>query len=253
MLAPVSDSDALLPMVQLRRAALLASIKEPSAALKILDSLNATFPDRPEPYSMRGDIEHDAKHYTASVNAYTAAIARLGHETQQNWTLFYQRGISQERAGDWPKAEADFQHALQLAPEQPFVLNYLAYSWTERGENLDKARQMIERAVALRPNDGAIIDSLGWLVLRQGDVPGAVKLLQRAVELEPADPTVNGHLGDAYWAAGRKLEAQFQWRRALTLEPDADDVVKLQTKLRKSEDALGNVAAVPVATKAATP
>ena len=115
---------------------------------------------------------------------------------------------------------------------------------------------MIERAVALRPDDGAIVDSLGWLELKQGNVKGSVKLLQRAVELQPADPTLNGHLGDAYWAAGRKLEAQFQWRRALVFNPEPDDVPKLQAKLRESETALGNPSGTPASSasgKTATP
>ena len=137
-----------------------------------------------------------------------------------------------ERARDWARAEADFLRALELFPDQPFVLNYLGYSWTEQGRNLPRARQMIERAAAAQPNDGAILDSLGWVQLRQGDVQGAVKQLERAIELDSNDPTITSHLGDAYWAAGRKLEAQFQWRRALTLKPDPDDIVKLEAKLR---------------------
>ncbi len=242
VLSHVADTDPLSPMVQLRRATLLASIKQTDAALKVLDTLAAAYPDRPETYSLRGDILRDMKRYPEAVQAFTDAIKRLGKEKPDNWSLYYERGISQERAGDWKKAEKDFLHALELSPDQPFVENYLGYSWTERGENLDRARRMIEHAVAQRPEDGAIIDSLGWLVLRQGDKPGAVRLLQHAVELEPADPTMNAHLGDAYWAAGRKLEAQFQWRRALTLSPEPEDVPKLQAKLRQSEAALGNVA-----------
>ena len=102
---------------------------------------------------------------------------------------------------------------------------------------------MIERAVEQRPNDGAIIDSLGWVMLRQGDTDGAVKSLEHAVELLPEDATINGHLGDAYWAAGRRQEALFQWRRALNLNPEPEDVPKLEAKLRESEQALGIAAA----------
>jgi Flp pilus assembly protein TadD len=86
--------------------------------------------------------------------------------------------------------------------------------------------------VQRRPNDGAIVDSLGWVMLRQGQVTDAVSTLERAVELEPEDSSVNGHLGDAYWAAGRKLEAAFQWRRALTFNPEPDDAAKLEAKLQ---------------------
>jgi Flp pilus assembly protein TadD len=146
-------------------------------------------------------------------------------------------GIAEERAHQWPKAEADFLHALQLSPDEPFVLNYLGYSWTEQGTHLAEARRMIERAAAARPNDGAIIDSLGWVALREGDTARAVSDLEKATELQPEDPTINGHLGDAYWAAGRKLEALYQWRRALTLNPEPEDVPKLEAKLHDAQAA----------------
>jgi len=115
------------------------------------------------------------------------------------------------------------------------VLNYLGYSWTELGRNLDQAQQMIVRAAQARPNDGAIIDSEGWIALRRGDVAGAVSDLEKAVELEPEDATINGHLGDAYWAAGRKLEALYQWRRAVSLKPDPEDLSRLQARLREAQ------------------
>jgi Flp pilus assembly protein TadD len=148
--------------------------------------------------------------------------------------VFYQRGVAEERAHDWPKAKADLEQALKLSPDQPFVLNYLGYSYADMGQNLDEARSMIERAAFRRPDDGAITDSLGWVLLRQGHADQAVKVLERAVELEAEDPTINGHLGDAYDAAGRKVEALFQWRRALTLKPDPEDKAKLDAKLAKA-------------------
>ena len=122
-----------------------------------------------------------------------------------------------------------------------FLLNYLAYSWAEQGRNLPRARAMIEAALKKRPNDGAIVDSLGWVALRQGHTAEAVSLLERATELEPSDATINAHLGDAYWAAKSQLLAQFQWRRALSFTPDADEIPKIQAKLRESERALGNL------------
>jgi len=118
-----------------------------------------------------------------------------------------------------------------LSPDQPFVLNYLGYSYADMGHRLDEARAMIQRAAERRPNDAAITDSLGWVMYRQGDYKQAVKTLERAVELEPEDATINSHLGDAYFAAGRKIEAQYQWRRALALNPPPDDAAKLEAKL----------------------
>ena len=120
-----------------------------------------------------------------------------------------------------------------MQPEQPDVLNYLGYSWVEQGLNLDRARAMLERAVELRPRDGWIIDSLGWVLFRLGDFEGAVLNLERAISLQPADPVVNEHLGDAYWRVGRKREARFQWDRALTFEPEPDLVPVIQRKLRE--------------------
>ena len=112
------------------------------------------------------------------------------------------------------------------------MLNYLGYSWADMGQNLAQARAMIDKAVQRRPNDGAIVDSLGWVMLRQGEVAEAVRTLERAVELDPEDASINGHLGDAYWAAGRKLEATYQWRRALIFNPEPDDAAKLEAKLQ---------------------
>ena len=255
-LDPVRSSDALRPLVQLRQAALLAKVGKPDIALGILDDLQKTYPDRPEPLILRGDVERDAKHFPQAVAAYSGAIERSGPPQPNHWALYYERGIAYDQSKQPEKGEQDFLRALELSPDQPFVLNYLGYSWTEQGRNLDRAHKMIERAVALRPDDGAIVDSLGWLELKQGNVKGSVKLLQRAVELQPADPTLNGHLGDAYWAAGRKLEAQFQWRRALVFNPEPDDVPKLQAKLRESETALGNPSGTPASSasgKTATP
>ena len=149
--------------------------------------------------------------------------------------MFYDRGIALERSHQWQAAEADFHHALELAPDQPFVLNYLGYAWADMGRNLDRARQMIQKAAERRPNDGAITDSLGWVAYRQGDVGEAVRTLERAVELEPEDATINAHLGDAYWAAGRKIEARFQWQRALTFNPEPGDAANLEAKLKTAQ------------------
>jgi Flp pilus assembly protein TadD len=112
------------------------------------------------------------------------------------------------------------------------VLNYLGYSWIDQGMHLARATEMIEKAVKLRPNDGAIVDSLGWALYRVGDYEGAVKQLERAVELLPHDPTINDHLGDAYWRVGRRHEARFQWQRALSLEPETDLIEVIEGKLR---------------------
>jgi len=144
----------------------------------------------------------------------------------------YARGISLEQTKQWPRAEADFLKALEFRPDQPYVLNYLGYSWVDQGLNLDKARGMIKKAVSLRPNDGYIVDSLGWAHYRLGEYADAVRELERAAELRPEDPVINDHLGDAYWRVGRQTEARFQWLRALGLEPKPGLAAILKEKIK---------------------
>ncbi|MBC7768647.1 MAG: tetratricopeptide repeat protein, partial [Phycisphaerales bacterium] len=153
----------------------------------------------------------------------------LVDQNPRDWRLYFARGAARERLGRWPEAEADFQRALELSPEQPDVMNYLGYSWVDRGERLQEGLAMIQRAAELRPSSGAIIDSLGWAYYRMGDYAQALDQLERAVELEPADATLNDHLGDVYWRLGRRIEARFQWQRALTFEPD--NAAAIQAKL----------------------
>jgi len=249
MLQPVADDDPLAAVVQERRAALLAELSRNGDALAVLARLQASHPDRPEPWTLQGAIVRGEKKYAESADAYGQAIARTPAPAAADWVLFYQRGIAFDQARRWPQAEADFKHALALQPEQPNVLNYLAYSWTEQGIELPLARRMIERAVAQRPNDAAMTDSMGWIMLRQGDVTGAVRQLERASELQPEDPTINNHLGDAYRAAGDTLDAQFQWRRALTLNPDQDEAAGIAAKLKQA----GGHAPPPIVKSSAQP
>ena len=231
MLNDVPASDPLSPVVQLKRAALVDSLGRSDDAMRDLERLAKDFPDSPLPDEQRGDILRIKQRFPEAVTAYDRAISRIGSPGPNDWVVFYDRGVAEERSHLWPKADADFHRALELSPDQPFVLNYLGYSYADMGHHLNEARDMIQRAAERRPNDGAIIDSLGWVMYRQGDPKEAVKTLEKAVELEPEDSTINGHLGDAYWAAGRKVEAQYQWRRALTLNPPPDDAAKLEAKL----------------------
>jgi tetratricopeptide (TPR) repeat protein len=248
-LAEVPKDDPLAPVVSLRRASLLDQAGQTDAADKLLDQLAREHPARPEPLAQKGDMLRRKSRFAEAAKAYTAAIDRIGTPNRASWPLFYERGIALERSGQWPEAESDLKYALQLAPNQPSVLNYLAYSWADRGEHLDEARSMLERALTALPNDGAIIDSVGWVLLRQGDTAGAIKQLDRAVELQPEDPVINGHLGDALAAAGRTREAEFQWRRALNLKPDEEDAKKLNEKLASLRGpANPATAAVPGAT-----
>ncbi len=229
----VPADDPLSPLAQLQAAMLADRDGRGDAAVAALRTLAAAFPHAPQPHARIGDVFRGKKSYADAADAYDAALARLPEPRQPRaWALLYARGMSRERAGRWPEAEADFLAALELSPEQPYVLNYLAYTWVDRGENLARGKAMLERAVELRPNDGHILDSLGWALFRMGDFEGAVKWLERAIEFEARDAVVNDHLGDAYWRVGRRAEARFQWQRALAANPDAAEVPKIEAKIR---------------------
>lgn len=217
---------------RLRMASNLDEMDKLASAVKLLRQLEKERPDRIDPLVELGDIFRAREKYKASAKAYDRAIRRLGQMQEQHWTLLYSRAIAYERSNEWNRAEPDFLKALELKPDQPLVLNYLGYSWIDRGENLVRARKMVEKAVDLRPTDGYIVDSLGWALYRLGEFKDSVKQLERAVSLRPEDPIINDHLGDALWRVGRELEATFQWRRALALKPEADTVPKIEKKLK---------------------
>jgi tetratricopeptide (TPR) repeat protein len=231
-LGRVAANDPLSPVVQLHRASYLTRSNQPDEARKLLENLSRAFPSQAEPYARLGDIAVGTRQYADAVGYDSQAISRTPHPEKADWGLFYARGAAYERVHDWPRAEADIKEVLTLSPDQPAALNFLGYSWTEQNRNLDQARDMIQRALDQRPNDGAIMDSLGWVLLRLGDKHHAVQLLERAAELSPDDPAITGHLGDAYWELGRHVEAEDQWRRALVLSPDPDDAARIESRLK---------------------
>lgn len=162
-----------------------------------------------------GDIHRKAKDFDIAIDAYNKAVEMLGgHISSDYWHIHYLRGMAYERAGNWEMAEKDLVAALEFQPNDPHILNYLGYSWADKGKRLDEALIMIKQAVRLRPEDGYITDSLGWVLYRLGKFDEALPHLERAVDLLPDDPIINDHLGDLYWQLSRKREARFQWERA---------------------------------------
>ncbi|MBT3398621.1 MAG: tetratricopeptide repeat protein [Rhodospirillaceae bacterium] len=202
---------------------------ESDDAIRLLRAMSSERPERADAPRALADLFRVTERFDDAVAAYDQAAKRMDGEP--DWGLLYTRGIALERAKRWDRAEQDFLQALDISPDQPLVLNYLGYSWVEQGVHLERARKMIETAVEKRPRDGYITDSLGWVLYRLGDFEAAVVHLERAVALEAGDPVINDHLGDAYWAVGRKLEARFQWMRSLSLEPDRDVEAELRLKL----------------------
>ncbi len=210
----------------------LDSLDKPDEAQKHLEALIKEYPDDLEAIMALGNVLRGHKKFAECGDVYSKAAALIPHPEKANWVIFYFRGICYERSKQWPKAEADLKKALELFPEQPHVLNYLGYSWIDQGAHLDEGMDMIKRAVQQRPDDGYIVDSLGWAYFKIGNYPEAVKKLERAIELKPEDPTINDHLGDAYWRVGRTLEARFQWAHARDLKPEPEELPKIEEKLK---------------------
>lgn len=218
---------------QIRIAMNKDELGETEKSIKILNALADKEPAEWSPLVNLGDILRRHDRYQEAVVAYDRAVKRVGDIGPREWSLLYARGIALERSKDWPRAEKDFLKALELRPDQPYVLNYLGYSWVEKGLHLKKAEDMIRKAVSLRPNDGYIVDSLGWVLYQLGRYEEATKEMERAVELRPQDPVINDHLGDVFWRVGRKTEARYQWERSLILKPDDDLKKALQKKLKE--------------------
>ena len=215
-----------------RMALQLQGDDDKDGALRLARETLDVAPKDPRALVLYADLLRDDERYPEAVQILTRAIDAEPADTGDAvWSLYYLRGASEERAGDWPKGEADLQHALMLKPDEPEVLNYLGYAWADRGEHLTEALAMLEKAAALEPKSGAIVDSLGWAHYRIHQYADAAKELERAVLLDPSDPEVNNHLGDVYWRTGRTLEARYQWNRVLTLDADAKTRAAVQTKL----------------------
>ena len=228
----ISPSSPLERSALIQRAIDLDSIDRSDEAKADLEKLIASAPTDLDAIMALGNQERGRKEFAECADVYSKGIATMPMPDKSAWTWFYFRGICYERSKDWPKAEADLKKALELFPDQPHVLNYLGYSWVDKGMNLDEGMRMITRAVEQRADDGYIVDSLGWANYRIGKYDEAVKQLDRAVELKPEDPTINDHLGDAYWKVGRVVEARFQWAHARDLGPDPEDLPAIEAKLK---------------------
>lgn len=200
-------------------------------AVKILRKMADENKTRTDAVIQLGDTYRAKMRYREAADTFEEAKKRISKFEPHHWQLLFWSAASHERLKEWPAAEKDFLKALELRPNEPRVLNYLGYSWVEQGKNLARARKMIETAVRRMPQAGFIVDSLGWVLYRLGDLKGAVKNLERAVLLTPHDPTINDHLGDVYWKVNRKIEAHFQWNRALSLEPEKDQIPLIKKKL----------------------
>ena len=137
--------------------------------------------------------------------------------------------MAYERSDKWNLAEKDLIKSLELLPKEPYVMNYLAYSWVEKNKNIELALKMLKEANNLKRHDGYITDSLGWALYKLENFSEAKKYLEKAIVLMPNDPIVNDHFADCLWKNNNKIQARYYWNNVLDLE-DADDELKKKIK-----------------------
>ena len=234
----IEPDDPAFSAAELGRIDVLREAGNIEAAIEAAQNLVRTHETLAASHDKLGDVLRMDERYDDAITAYTGALDRLPADHFGRWLVLYKRAISYHLTDQWPPAEADFRAALEINPDQPHVLNYLGYSLVERGEKLDEALGMIETAVAGAPNNGAIIDSLGWVLFQLGRYEESVGYMEQAASLEAVDPIVNDHLGDVYWAVGRTIEAHFQWNRALSFEPEDELADRIRRKLEIGLDAV---------------
>ena len=230
--AKISPSSSYFLSSELGRVGALRDGGKTEAALEVLYYLSREFSDIGIVHNSLGDFLRREERYSEAKIAYDRAVDIYRENNNVSWVVLYARGITHERLQEWDKAESDFRNALTINPDQANVLNYLGYSLIDRGEKLDEAMTMIEKAVSLQPESGHIVDSLAWGLFKLGKYETAIPHMEKAAELMPVDPIVTDHLGDLYWAVGRQLEAKFQWRRALSFDPELKDATRIREKLR---------------------
>ena len=233
ILTTVGRDDPDYLQASIRAADMLVALDRMEEAASFLETLKTQVEDARLLYAY-AEILRGLERYKQAIAVYNDIETRYGLDKGQLWTIYYVRGIAHDMLDQWPQAEADFKKALEYSPENPHILNYLGYSWVDRGLNLEEALGILEQAVQLAPDDGYIADSLGWALFKLGRYEEAKPHLEFAISLLPADPIINDHLGDLYWKLGRRTEARFQWQRALTLyvpKDDEEEITKVQAKL----------------------
>jgi tetratricopeptide (TPR) repeat protein len=219
MLKEIPKSSAFYEQAQIDIAGGLIGLGREAEAEKVLRAAARSGKSQEAQFTYANLLASQDRHREA-VATYGKLIASLPEDPPEDaWRFLVGRAASLIELDEWPAAEADLKRAVEIAPKEPTALNYLGYSWVERGENIDEAFALIEKAVAIEPNSGAYIDSLGWAHYQRGEYEEAVGHLEHAASLEPGDPTITDHLGDVYWRLGREIEAGYQWKRVLELEP----------------------------------
>ena len=171
-----------------------------------------------EHYYELANFYKDNEYYENSINFYSLALEKIKKNHPLTPKILDRRGTSYERNGNWEEAEKDLKKSLEILPDQPHVLNYLGYTWIDKGINLDEGLEMLKKANSLRENDGYIIDSLGWAYYAKKNYKKAEYFLHRAVELMPLDPIINDHYADTLWMLNKSIQARYIWGYVLNLD-----------------------------------
>lgn len=230
--ANIKSSSAYYEQSRIEISGALDAQDKQQEAIGVLEKLIAADPLAHEARLVLSGAYARQDRYEASVKVLDDAIADIEDDPYEDrWRFYVARADSLLQLDEWERAEADLKKSVEIAPEEPTALNYLGYSWAERGVNLDEAFDLLAQAVEKEPRSGAITDSVGWAHYKLGNYEKAVTNLEKAVSLEPADPTITDHLGDVYWQLNRPLEARFEWKRALELEPGPKLMAQLREKL----------------------
>lgn len=236
--AQVPPTDPNFHVAEIGRSNASFAAGRPEAALEILQGLARAHGDILMVQVALADGMRREERYEDSYKAYDAAIQMVPDPAPGDWVLFYSRGVVSDQLRRYDDAEADFRAAMALSPNEPELLNYLGYSLVDQGKKLDEALGLIKRAVIMRPDNGAILDSLAWAYYRLGRYKEALPVMEQASLRMAVDATVTDHLGDVYWAVGRKREAEYQWHRALSYGPDEKLAARLRKKIEKGLDAV---------------
>ena len=232
MLARIPRSSPYYELAQIEIARGLVDLDRTDDAIGVLRDVASQSEEAAEARLALSNLHASAGRHDDAIKILDVHIDALPADPDDDaWRFHIARAASLLETGDWERAELDLKRAVEIAPEQPAALNYLGYSWAERGVHLEEAFELIEKAVSLQPNSGAIIDSLGWARYQLGDYDEAVGHLEQAASIEPGDPTITDHLGDVYWRLGRNIEARYQWRRVLELAPGDELETSIENKM----------------------
>ena len=220
----IPSSEPSYYLAQYKKSNDLRNLNDYKGAELLLKSLALDYPNDYQTLLDLGDILRLQEKYKEALKYYQQALEKFSKKTDSLWQIHYAIGITYERLGEWKKSEKSLIKALKRNPNNLLVLNYLGYSWLERGKKPEEAFSFIVQAYNQAPFNSSIMDSLGWAFYRFGMYDKAVEYLEKATDTDPSNAVINDHLGDAYWQSGRKNEARFQWHHALSVKNDSSEI-----------------------------